>query len=91
MLDKQNVLKLGKIVDPFDEVLSKYFDVVACEGLGHDAVRNNKSTLKFCYTPMHGVGYYFIEEGFKRAMLPVVDSITVRITLNFIFCVCCSR
>lgn len=65
------VFESGMIVDPRAEVNELYMNAVATKGLGHDPELNKNTKVKFCYTPMHGVGLEFMKTAFKKAGLPV--------------------
>ncbi|XP_063702297.1 phosphopentomutase [Culicoides brevitarsis] len=65
------------VKNPYDEILSSY-----CSKLRQNIPKtyfdcNSKSSLKFVYTAMHGVGYPYVVEAFKAAglseVLPVLE------------------
>jgi len=61
------------LTDPLDEVFQKYFAdlAVLCRYRGS----NESSARRFVYTPVHGVGQKFVEEGFKRFGLKPFHSV----------------
>lgn len=52
-------------VDPLKDVLSEYFGHLKNAALTPAA--NSKSSVKFTYTAMHGVGYRYMKEAFHIA------------------------
>lgn len=65
------------ITDPFDEVYKSYFQDLT--KLCYRKEHNSKTSLKFTYSAMHGVGYEFSLESFKafnlNPFIPVVEQI----------------
>lgn len=63
--------------DPFDEVHTDYFRDL--KKVCYRESDNSNTSLVFTYTAMHGVGYEFSVEAFKRfnhkAFVPVVEQI----------------
>lgn len=55
--------------DPFEEISRGYYDAIRRDVFSFDA--NKATTLRFTYTPMHGVGEEYMREAFKVAGLPV--------------------
>lgn len=69
-----DLLKSNQLKDPYDEMSQLYFEKLA-ENVPKSFVAdyNRKSTQRFVYTAMHGVGYPFIERGFETVGLqPVI-------------------
>nr|AAX47079.1 phosphoglucomutase 2 [Aedes aegypti] len=69
-----DLLKSDQLKDPYDAMTSLYFEKLA-ENVPKAFVSdyNRKSSQRFVYSAMHGVGYPFIERGFETIGLqPVI-------------------
>jgi phosphomannomutase len=55
--------------NPYDEIFESYFKKLSGVIPAHLCETNAKSSLQFVYSAMHGVGYPFVEHGFKTAGL----------------------
>ncbi|XP_058819433.1 phosphopentomutase [Topomyia yanbarensis] len=69
-----DLLKSEQLKDPYDEMNKLYFEKLAANVPKIFVTDYNcKSTQRFVYTAMHGVGYPFVERGFKTVGLqPVI-------------------
>ncbi|XP_055336098.1 phosphopentomutase-like [Paramacrobiotus metropolitanus] len=57
------------LTDPLDKIMAAYLESVKTLSLYSD--NNAKSTMKFVYTPMHGVGHSYVEAATKAFRLPL--------------------
>lgn len=69
-----NLLKSDQLKDPYDAMSSLYFEKLAANvPKTFVSDYNRKSSQRFVYSAMHGVGFPFIERGFETIGLqPVV-------------------
>lgn len=65
----------SQLDDPYDIVVSPYFDNLKKQIPCHMLEKNGKCPITFTYTAMHGVGYEFVKTAFKRANFPPFISV----------------
>ncbi|EDW01163.1 GH21282 [Drosophila grimshawi] len=63
--------------NPYDKVVPAYFEALKEEIPSSFIQANDECPLKFAYTPMHGVGYPYVEEAFKQINLKNVCLVPV--------------
>jgi len=66
--------------NPIEEVEAKYFEQIKNSVLYPEL--NSKTSLEFTYTPMHGVGAKFIEQGFTAAGLKLPHHVPDQVEIN---------
>lgn len=71
-----SVLKSSEILeDPYDEIFADYYKKLSANIPDSFIDLNARSTLRFVYTAMHGVGYPFVVDAFARSKLTELISV----------------
>lgn len=61
------------LADPYREVYADYYEDMKSQIPENFLETNECSQLRFVYTPLHGVGFHYVREGFYQARLkPVI-------------------
>lgn len=66
--------------DPLQEVMASYFNDVKSDVLYPEI--NKSTSLKFVYTPVHGVGYNYMTEAFKAANFKVIQQLLANVLME---------
>lgn len=67
------------LVDPYREVYAEYYEDMKRQIPEPYMETNECSQLRFIYTPLHGVGFHYIREGFYHSRLkPVIPVVQQR-------------
>ncbi|KAI4461665.1 phosphomannomutase 45a [Holotrichia oblita] len=70
--DTSELLKTDKRINPLPEVLRAYIEMIKGDIAQEHKDINEKTSLKFVYTPLHGVGFVYFARAMDAANLKII-------------------